>query len=191
MRAVKRRAHWAVTTGARAVGHYAAPQRRTRQPEGAPVSFILADACVITMNAGRDILDTGSVLVEGDRIALIGPRAQLTGAHPEEGDRRHRPNPHSCEGAGRRHGAEEVVHLHDGAGRRGAHGIRCPCGGTARLRRVHPRPGLTQAVFDAYEATGLRGFVCRGFLSDGVQHGVPEKLIEGRRQPPADPGARR
>jgi len=43
---------------------------------------------------------------------------------------------------------------------------------------VHPRPGLTQAVVDAYEVTGMRGFVCRGFLSDGVQYGVPEALIE-------------
>jgi 5-methylthioadenosine/S-adenosylhomocysteine deaminase len=43
---------------------------------------------------------------------------------------------------------------------------------------VHPRPGLTQAVIDAYEATGMRGFVGRGFLSDGVEYGVPAALIE-------------
>src|SRR5260370_26236026 len=43
---------------------------------------------------------------------------------------------------------------------------------------VHPRPGLTRAVIDAYEQTGMRGFVCRGFLSDGVEDGVPPALIE-------------
>src|SRR5260370_11800479 len=43
---------------------------------------------------------------------------------------------------------------------------------------VHPRPGLTRAVIDAYEQTGMRGFVCRGFLSDGVEYGVPPAPIE-------------
>ena len=26
--------------------------------------------------------------------------------------------------------------------------------------------------------TGMRGFVCRGFISDGVQYGVPAALLE-------------
>src|SRR5258708_19070534 len=43
---------------------------------------------------------------------------------------------------------------------------------------VHPRPGLTRAVINAYEQTGMRGFVCRGFLSDGVEYGVPPAVIE-------------
>ncbi len=51
---------------------------------------------------------------------------------------------------------------------------------------VHPRPGLTQAVFDAYEVTGMRGFVCRGFLSNGAQYGVPEPLIETPQKALAD-----
>jgi 5-methylthioadenosine/S-adenosylhomocysteine deaminase len=43
---------------------------------------------------------------------------------------------------------------------------------------AHPRPGLTRAVIDAYEATGMRGFVCRGFFSSGAEYGVPAGLIE-------------
>ena len=34
---------------------------------------------------------------------------------------------------------------------------------------AHPRPGLTRPVIDAYEATGMRGFVCRGFFSGGAE----------------------
>jgi hypothetical protein len=33
-------------------------------------------------------------------------------------------------------------------------------------------------VIDAYEETGMRGFVCRGFFSDGADYGVPPSLIE-------------
>jgi len=43
---------------------------------------------------------------------------------------------------------------------------------------AHPRPGLTRAVIDAYEATGMRGFVCRGFFNTGAEYGVPTALIE-------------
>jgi len=42
------------------------------------MSFILADGCVVTMNGSRDILDRGSILIEGDRIAGIGTAAQLS-----------------------------------------------------------------------------------------------------------------
>jgi 5-methylthioadenosine/S-adenosylhomocysteine deaminase len=43
---------------------------------------------------------------------------------------------------------------------------------------VHPQPGLITSVVDAFHMTGMRGFVCRGFISDGVQYGIPEALIE-------------
>src|SRR4029077_19727273 len=43
---------------------------------------------------------------------------------------------------------------------------------------AHPRPGLTRPVIEAYEATGIRGFVCRGFFSCGSEFGVPAGLIE-------------
>jgi 5-methylthioadenosine/S-adenosylhomocysteine deaminase len=43
---------------------------------------------------------------------------------------------------------------------------------------VHPQPGLITSVVDAFQMTGMRGFVCRGFISDGVQYGIPEALIE-------------
>src|SRR5260370_10045790 len=52
---------------------------------------------------------------------------------------------------------------------------------------VHPRPGLTRAVINAYEQTGMRGVVCRGFLSDGVQDGGPPAPIHTAHPPPKHP----
>ena len=43
---------------------------------------------------------------------------------------------------------------------------------------VHTRPGMIQAVVEAFEETGIRGFVCRGFVSFGEEYGVPRELIE-------------
>jgi 5-methylthioadenosine/S-adenosylhomocysteine deaminase len=43
---------------------------------------------------------------------------------------------------------------------------------------VHTRPGMIQSVVEAYDATGMRGFVCRGFVSFGEEYGVPRELIE-------------
>ena len=43
---------------------------------------------------------------------------------------------------------------------------------------AHPRPGLTAKVIEAFETTGLRGHVCRGFITAGAEHGIPSELIE-------------
>jgi 5-methylthioadenosine/S-adenosylhomocysteine deaminase len=51
---------------------------------------------------------------------------------------------------------------------------------------AHPRPGLTRAVIDAFEQTGIRGFVCRGFLNEGEEYGVPIELIENPQAALAD-----
>ena len=47
------------------------------------MSLILADATLITMNPERDVLEAGSVCVEGDRIASVGTLTQLRRMHPE------------------------------------------------------------------------------------------------------------
>jgi 5-methylthioadenosine/S-adenosylhomocysteine deaminase len=43
---------------------------------------------------------------------------------------------------------------------------------------VHTRPGMVKAVVEAFDQTGMRGFVCRGFVSLGEEYGVPSELIE-------------
>ena len=51
---------------------------------------------------------------------------------------------------------------------------------------AHPRPGLGAKVVEAFEETGIRGYVCRGFLTAGQEHGIPAALIEKPEQALAD-----
>ena len=170
------------------------------------MSTILADCCVVTMNPQRDILYDASVLFADDRIAAIGPRAELQARDPQAevidcaghilipgmvnththlfqtllkgpGDDMVLKKWFTCMTGPA--AAELTV---DDARIAATHGcvesIRSGVTTLVDFMYVHPRPGLTQAVVEAYEATGMRGFVCRGFLSDGVDYGVPERLIE-------------
>ncbi|GJE25375.1 amidohydrolase family protein [Methylobacterium organophilum] len=170
------------------------------------MSLILADACLVTMNPNWEILERASLLVEADRIAGIGSRASLSARAPEAeildcagmivipgmvnththlfqtllkgpGDDMVlkkwfacMTGPAACNlteadvSAAATHGCVES--------------IRSGVTTLVDFMYAHPRPGLTRAVVEAYEATGMRGFVCRGFLTDGLQYGVPEPLIE-------------
>ena len=170
------------------------------------MTFILADACVVTVNGARDILDRASVLVRGDRIAEIGSAATLKAKAPDAdvidcagnilmpgmvnththlfqtllkgpGDDMVLKKWFTC-----MTGPAAVELTVDDARIAATHGcvesIRSGVTTLVDFMYVHPRPGLTRAVIDAYERTGMRGFVCRGFLSDGVEYGVPPALIE-------------
>ena len=174
------------------------------------MSVIISDACIITMNPHRDILDKGSILIEGNRIAAIGTKAQLSNGHPEAriidgagqilipgmvnththlfqtllkgpGDDMVLKKWFTCM-TGPAAAELTVSDAHVAALHGCIESIRSGVTTLVDFMYVHPRPGLTQAVVDAYEATGMRGFVCRGFLADGIQYGVPEKLIESPQQ---------
>lgn len=178
------------------------------------MSTIIADACVVTMNPDRDILERGSVLIEADRIAAIGTRAQLTATHPDAelidgtgqilipgmvnththlfqtllkgpGDDMVLKKWFTCM-TGPAAVELTVADAHTAALHGCIESIRSGVTTLVDFMYVHPRPGLTQAVVDAYQATGMRGFVCRGFLSAGMQYGVPEKLIETPQKALAD-----
>jgi 5-methylthioadenosine/S-adenosylhomocysteine deaminase len=181
------------------------------------VTFILADACVVTVNGAREILDRASVLVRGDRIAEIGSAATLkakasdaevidcagnilmpgmvnTHTHLFQtllkgpGDDMVLKKWFTC-----MTGPAAVELTVEDAYAAAMHGcvesIRSGVTTLVDFMYVHPRPGLTRAVIDAYEHTGMRGFVCRGFLSDGVHYGVPPELIETVDAALADAGA--
>ncbi len=170
------------------------------------MSIILADGWVITMNERREILERASILIEDDRIAGIGSRGSLTAAHPQAevvdcaeaivipgmvnththlfqtllkglGDDMVLKQWFTCMTgpsaaaltasdvyAAARHGCIESIRS----------GVTC----LVDFMYVHPVPGLTTQVVRAYEETGMRGFVCRGFLTAGAELGVPPKLIE-------------
>ena len=169
------------------------------------MSTILADGWVVTMNGRREILDRASILIAGDRIAGIGTLAALA-ANPEAevidcagaivipgmvnththlfqtllkglGDDMVLKQWFTCmTGPSAAALTEEDVHA---AARHGCvESIRSGVTTLVDFMYVHPRPGLTQKVIDAYEETGIRGFVCRGFLTAGEELGVPPGLIE-------------
>jgi 5-methylthioadenosine/S-adenosylhomocysteine deaminase len=47
------------------------------------MAFILGDAWLITMNEGRDVLESASVCVEKDRIVGVSTRQDLQRRFPE------------------------------------------------------------------------------------------------------------
>ncbi|GAB0116039.1 amidohydrolase family protein [Acidisoma sp. 7E03] len=170
------------------------------------MSIILADGWVVTMNPARDVLEQASILVRGDRIAAIGTRAQLAAQEPgaEIIDCRDRivvpgmVNTHThlfqtlLKGLGDDRmlkdwftcmtGPAAVELTVEDVAAAALHGcVENIRGGVTALvdfMYAHPRPGLTQPVIEAFEASGIRGRVCRGFLTGGAEFDVPVPLIE-------------
>src|SRR5580698_1318105 len=170
------------------------------------MSVIFSDAWLITMNERREILDQASVYVEKDRIAAVGTRQSLERRFPtaEIVDCKGRivmpgmVNTHThlfqtlLKGLGDDMvlkkwftcmTAPSAVHLtapdaHAAALHGCVESIRSGVTTVVDFMYVHPQPGLITSVVDAFQMTGMRGFVCRGFISDGVQYGIPEALIE-------------
>jgi 5-methylthioadenosine/S-adenosylhomocysteine deaminase len=170
------------------------------------MSIILADSWLITMNSHRDVLEGASVCIEGDHIAAVGTRQQLEQRFPaaEVVDCKGRivmpgmVNTHThlfqtlLKGLGDDMVLKKwftcmtgpsAVHLtpedaHVAALHGCVESIRSGVTTLVDFMYVHTRPGMIQSVVEAYEQTGMRGFVCRGFISDGEQYGVPRALIE-------------
>lgn len=170
------------------------------------MSFILADGWLITMNGARDVLERGSVCVDGDRILGVGTRSRLAQTNPEAEvidctGRIVMPgmvNTHThlfqtlLKGLGDDMVLKRwftcmtgpsAVHLtEEDANVAALHGcvesIRSGVTTLVDFMYVHTRPGMTQSVLEAFDATGMRGFVCRGFMSTGAEFGVPTALIE-------------
>jgi 5-methylthioadenosine/S-adenosylhomocysteine deaminase len=170
------------------------------------LSFILADAWLITMNERRDVLQRASVVVAGDRIVGIGERATLVRAHPEAevidcsghivmpgmvnththlfqtllkglGDDMVLKKWFTCM-TGPSAAVLTVEDAHVAALHGCVESIRSGVTTLVDFMYVHPVPGLTKAVVDAFLATGMRGFVGRGFMTTGAEIGVPLGLIE-------------
>ena len=170
------------------------------------MSCIFADCWLITMNDRREVLEEASVCVEGDRIAAVGTRQQLQQRFPAAEvidckDRIVMPgmvNTHThlfqtlLKGLGDDMVLKKwftcmtgpsAVHLTpEDAHAAALHGcvesIRSGVTTLVDFMYVHTRPGMIKSVVEAYEQTGMRGFVCRGFISDGEQYGVPRTLLE-------------
>ena len=178
------------------------------------MSVLLADGWLVTMNPRRDVLEGASILVEGDRIAAIGTRNTLLRAHPdcEVIDCRGRiiipgmVNTHThlfqtlLKGLGDdmvlkqwftcMTGPSAVELTAADVSAAALHGcVESIRGGVTSLvdfMYAHPCPGLTEPVIEAFRATGMRGRVCRGFLTTGAELGVPVALIEAPQAALAD-----
>ena len=170
------------------------------------MSYILADAWLITMNEQREVMEQASVCVEHDRIVAIGSRNNLQQRYPSA-------EIMDCSGHIVMPGmvnththlfqtllkglgddmvlkkwfvcmtGPSAIHLTaDDAHAAAMHGccesIRSGVTTLVDFMYAHPQPGMIKSVVEAFDATGIRGFVCRGFISLGEEYGVPKELIE-------------
>ena len=170
------------------------------------MSFILADGWLITMNERREVLEKGSIYVDQDRILAISTRPQLEKSYPAAevvdcGGHIVMPgmvNTHThlfqtlLKGLGDdmvlkkwftcMTGPSAIYLTPEDAHAAAMHGcvesIRSGVTTLVDFMYAHPRPGMIKSVVEAFEATGMRGFVCRGFISLGEEYGVPKELIE-------------
>lgn len=170
------------------------------------MTLIFSDAWLITMNERREVLEEASVCVQNDRIAAVGTRQQLQQRFPEAElvDCKGRivmpgmVNTHThlfqtlLKGLGDDMVLKKwftcmtgpsAVHLTpEDAHAAALHGcvesIRSGVTTLVDFMYVHTKPGMVASVMRAFEATGMRGFVCRGFISTGEQYGIPRELIE-------------
>jgi 5-methylthioadenosine/S-adenosylhomocysteine deaminase len=170
------------------------------------MSFIFADAWLITMNERREILESASVCVEKDRIVAISTRQDLQKRFPtaEVIDCKGRilmpgmvnTHTHLFQTLLKGLGDDMVlkkwftcmtgpsgVHLtpedaHVAALHGCVESIRSGVTTLVDFMYVHTRPGMIKSVVEAFEQTGMRGFACRGFVSLGEEYGVPRELIE-------------
>ena len=170
------------------------------------MSTLFADAWVITMNERREVLEKASVLVERDRIVTVSTRQDLERRFPTAeivdctghilmpgmvnththlfqtllkglGDDMVLKKWFTCmTGPSGVHLTAEDAHV------AALHGcvesIRSGVTTLVDFMYVHTRPGMIKSVVEAFEQTGMRGFVCRGFISLGEEYGVPRELIE-------------
>ncbi len=167
---------------------------------------LLTHATVITMNPDRDILEDAAIYIQDDRIQDIGATTTLLPKYPdcEQMDCRDRVimpgmvNTHThlfqtlLKGLGDDRVLKDwfcgmtgpsAVHLTpEDCYAAACHGcVESIKSGTTTVvdfMYAHPRGQLTEAVIQAFQATGIRGIVARGYLTQGVELGVPAPLIE-------------
>ena len=170
------------------------------------MSIIFADAWLITMNEQREVLDSASVCVEKDRIVAVSTRKGLEKRFPaaEIVDCNGRivmpgmVNTHThlfqtlMKGLGDDMVLKKWFTCMTGraayTSRRktrmrprytdASESIRSGVTTLVDFMYVHTKPGMIKAVVEAFDETGMRGFVCRGFISLGEEYGVPRELIE-------------
>ncbi len=170
------------------------------------MGYLLSHATIVTMNPDRAVLHDSAIYIENDRIAAIGDSLDLARQFPnaEMIDCRERViipgmvNTHThlfqtlLKGLGDDRvlkdwitymTAPSAVELTPedcyAAARYGCvESIKSGVTTLVDFMYAHPRPHLTEAVIRAFEETGMRGIVARGYLTTGEAFGIPKPLIE-------------
>src|ERR1700733_348559 len=169
------------------------------------MSIIFADGWLITMNERREGLESTSVCVEKDRIGVVSTREDLQRRFPtaEIVDCKGRivmpgmvnTHTHLFQTLLKGLGDDMVlkkwftcmtgpsgVHLtpedaHVAALHGCVESIRSGVTTIVDFMYVHTKPGMIKSVVEAFEQTGMRGFVCRGFISTGEEYGATRELV--------------
>lgn len=167
---------------------------------------LLCHATVVTMNSDRDVIHDGALLISGERIREVGHSAELQAKYPraEMVDCTERViipgmvNTHThlfqtlLKGLGddrvledwfrQMTGPSAVELTPDDCYAAALHGcvesIKSGVTTLVDFMYVHPRAGLTAAVVKAFQESGIRGVVGRGYLTAGVDVGIPAALVE-------------
>lgn len=167
---------------------------------------LLTHATVVTMNPNREVLEDAAIYIHADRIQAIGTTTDLLRQYPdiEVMDCRDRViipgmiNTHThlfqtlLKGLGDDRvlkdwfcgmtgpsAAQLTAEDCYAAARHGC--LEAIQSGTTTLvdfMYAHPRGQMTEAVIKAFQETGIRGIVARGYLTMGEEFGVPKPLIE-------------
>lgn len=168
--------------------------------------LLIGGGTVVTMDPLRRVIEDGAVLVRGREIAAVGKATDLRAANPtaewlDAGGGLILPglvNTHNHlfqtllkglgddrplyrwlrevtapAGAALTEEACETAALHGAI-----EAIRSGATTIVDFMYAHPRPGLTEAVVRGLERAGLRAIVARGFVTRGLELGVPAALVE-------------
>lgn len=167
---------------------------------------LLTNATVVTMNPDRDIVEDGAIYIDDDRIGAVGATTDLLQEYPDAemmncAGRVIIPgmiNTHThlfqtlLKGLGDDRvlkdwfttmtGPSAVELTEDDCYAAALHGcvesIKSGVTTLVDFMYVHPRANLTDAIIRAFDESGIRGIVARGYTTTGADVGVPAPLIE-------------
>lgn len=168
--------------------------------------LLIGGGTVVTMDPLRRVIEDGAVLIRGREIAAVGRERDLRAANPDakwldadgglilpgfvnthnhlfqtllKGLGDDRPLYRWLREVTAPAASQLTVEACQAAALHGAvEAIRSGVTTIVDFMYAHPRPGLTEAIIRGLDEAGLRAIVARGFVTAGIELGVPAALIE-------------
>jgi len=175
-------------------------------PMPAGEGLLIAGGTIVTMDPERRVIEDGAVLVRGTRIAAVGPRASVAAqaGRAETIDATGglvlpgfvNTHTHLFQTLLKGPGDDRPLYLwlremtapaasalteedcEAAALHGGVEAIRSGTTTIVDFMYPHPRPGLTDAVIRGLEPSGVRAIVCRGFVTRGMDLGIPGSIVQ-------------